>query len=228
VNSDNSPKRKEQQSPLLRRSLIGAIILLALTAYLLPMFVQRAAVQDVSLPAIATAIEAGEIEKVTVQGDSVIATKAGGTQLSALKESNISLFEALQVLGVPPETLKTVPIVVENPGPGAGTIFSLLLTFGPFLLIGYIIFRVMRQVQSGDGPLGLPGRIGRSSPRVMSKTAAKDEKLELPTVTFDDVAGAEQAKLELQEVVEALKEPEKFIKLGARTPKGVLNYIHRG
>jgi cell division protease FtsH len=56
----------------------------------------------------------------------------------------------------------------------------------------------------------------------MSKTGAKDETVELPAVTFDDVAGAEQSKLELQEVVEALKEPEKFIKLGARAPKGVL------
>jgi cell division protease FtsH len=73
-------------------------------------------------------------------------------------------------------------------------------------------------MQGGDPT----ARIGRSTPRILSKSAAKDESLKMPLVTFDDVAGAEQAKLELREVVEFLKEAEKFIKLGARIPKGVL------
>ena len=66
------------------------------------------------------------------------------------------------------------------------------------------------------------GGMGRSNPRVVSGAAEKEQRAELPVVTFDDVAGAEQAKLELQEVVEFLKEAHKFIKLGARIPKGVL------
>jgi cell division protease FtsH len=93
-----------------------------------------------------------------------------------------------------------------------------LLTFAPLLFFGYIIFRFARQMQGGS----LLGGIGRSTPRVLSSAAAKDEKAQMPLVTFDDVAGAEEAKLELQEVVEFLKESEKFVKLGARIPKGVL------
>jgi cell division protease FtsH len=73
-----------------------------------------------------------------------------------------------------------------------------------------------------QGSGGMLGRIGRSTPRVLSGAAAKDEKVKMPAVTFEDVAGAEQAKLELLEVVEFLKESEKFVKLGARIPKGVL------
>jgi cell division protease FtsH len=87
-------------------------------------------------------------------------------------------------------------------------------------LIGYIFYRVANQLPGGG--FNLPGRLGRSNPRVLSGTAKKDEKINLPNVTFDDVAGSEQAKLELQEVVEFLKEARKFIKLGARIPKGVL------
>jgi cell division protease FtsH len=66
--------------------------------------------------------------------------------------------------------------------------------------------------------------MGRSNPRIISNATAKDAKSKdtQPPVTFQDVAGADQAKLELQEIIEFLKEPAKFVKLGARIPRGVL------
>jgi cell division protease FtsH len=188
------------------------------TYFIFSLFNRAPAVQDVSLPNIVTAIEAGEVETLIVRGDSLVATKFDGTSLGSRKESNISTIEALQILGASPEALKTLPIKVENPNPGFGNLFGILLTFAPLLLVGYIIFRVSRQMQGG----GLLGRIGRSTPRVLSSAVAKDEKVIMPAVTFADVAGSEQAKLELQEVVEFLKESDKFVKLGARIPKGVL------
>jgi len=198
--------------------VLAVIILATGSFFLLPLFNRAAAVQDVSLPDIVSAIEAGEVETLMVRGDSLLATKFDGTSLGSRKESNISTVEALQILGASPEALKTLPIKVENPSFGLGNLFGLLLTFVPFLFFGYIIFRFVRQMQGG----GLLGGIGRSTPRVLSSAAAKDQKMKMPAVTFDDVAGAEQAKLELQEVVEFLKESDKFVKLGARIPKGVL------
>lgn len=219
MNPENSPQQKERQFPSLKRSLIIALIVLAIGAYTLPFTTNQANVQDVSLPEIVAVIEAGEIKTLTVQGDSLIATKTDGTRLNARKESNISTVEALQIFGLSPEALQTLPIQVRNPGLGVGSIFGVLLTFAPILFIGYILFRASRQMQGG---MGMLGRVGRSSPRVVSGAAEKDKATEHPVVTFEDVAGAEQAKLELREVVEFLEESEKFLKLGARVPKGVL------
>ncbi|MDX1670219.1 MAG: hypothetical protein R3194_12430, partial [Limnobacter sp.] len=220
MSSQNNPQQQEEHSSRLRRPIIGVVILLAMVAYFfVSLFNRTPAPEDVSLPTIVSAVEAGQVETLIVRGDTLVATKFDGTSLSSRKESNISTVEALQILGASPETLKTLPIKVEIPGFSFGNLFSLLLTFLPLLFVGYIFFRFYRQMQGGSDILG---RIGRSTPRISSGATAKDEKTKLPPVTFEDVAGAEQAKLELLEVVEFLKDSEKFVKLGARIPKGVL------
>ena len=221
MNPNNRPEQNNQQMPSLRNLIGIAAVILAIVVPLVILNQGRQNVEESSLADIVSAAEAGEIESLTVQGDLLIATKTDGTSLSARKESNISAVEALQLLGASPETLKETPIVVRNPSTGAGSMFGILLTFAPILLIGFLMFRVMRQMQGGGGFMNMGG-MGRSNPRVVSGAAEKEQKAELPVVTFDDVAGAEQAKLELQEVVEFLKEAHKFIKLGARIPKGVL------
>jgi len=222
MNPENKPQGHERQTPQLGRSIVLIAIILAVGALVFTMSANRMPVEMATLPDIVAAIEAGEVETLTVRGDSLVATKTDGSSLGAQKEPNISTVEALQILGVSSDSLKILPIVVENPDGGFSRILGLLVTFAPLLLFGYIFFRVSQMARGDGGPFNLPGRVGRSNPRIISGTAAKDEKLKLPLVTFDDVAGAEQAKVELQEVVEFLKEPEKFVKLGARIPKGVL------
>jgi len=222
MNPNDSPQQNKQQVPPLRQWLFIAVAVLAFAILPWALSTSQSTVEDVSLPEIISAIEAGEVETLTVRGDSLVATKTDGTSLGARKESNISAVEALQILGASPESLRMLPIVVKNPEAGLAGFFRILLSFAPLLFIGYIIFRVTRQMGGEGGMFNLPGRVGRSNPRVVSGAAEKDQKVELPVVTFDDVAGAEQAKLELREVVEFLEEAEKFIKLGARIPKGVL------
>ena len=219
MNPNRSPEREKQRLPQLRQlAVLGFVILVAV---IVPLAVSsQEQVEQTALPAVVSAIEAGEVTSLTVRGDTLIITKSDGSSLSAQKEPNISVVEALQILGVSPEVLKELPIVVENPQSGLGGAMRVLVGFLPIILLGFLLFYASRQMQGAM--FSGPGRIGRSTPRVVAGAAEKGERVEQPIVTFDDIAGAEQAKLELKEVVEFLKEPEKFIKLGARTPKGVL------
>ena len=113
-------------------------------------------------------------------------------------------------LGVTPQELNRVRSKLRIRR--CGKIWSgILLAILPLLLLGAFFFFILRQAQ-GSGNQAFS--FGKSRARMFTG--------DTPTVTFDDVAGSEEAKQELQEIVEFLKEPEKFANLGARIPKGVL------
>ncbi|GAB4455079.1 MAG: ATP-dependent zinc metalloprotease FtsH [Anaerolineae bacterium] len=230
MNSDNHSKRKERKLPAHYRWIAVAVAIVGLVAllyYFLPKNQQSASPNQTSvaatLPQIVSAVTAGEVKILTVRGDTLIATKTDGSKITVRKESNISAVETLKLLGVPSEALKDLPIIVEEPTTNFNPtgILSVLAVVG---LITFFIFRNSRQPQGQSGSGYNFGNMGRSNPRVISNTNDKDAKSKpaLPQVTFRDVAGADQAKLELQEIIEFLKEPAKFAKLGARIPKGVL------
>ncbi len=115
-------------------------------------------------------------------------------------------------LGVTPEELasQNIKIEVKPPSQWAG-IFSSLLYILPVIFMAGVLWFIFRQAQGSNNAAMA---FGKSRARMFSG--------EHPTVTFEDVAGVEEPKQELQEVVEFLKEPQKFIQLGARIPKGVL------
>jgi cell division protease FtsH len=218
MNPRNMPQGQNGQ---LIRSIVVLAIVLAIGAFLFSLGGPSDRGERSSLAEVAGAIESGEVETLTVRGDDLMAVKNDGTTLSAQKEPNISAVESMQILGVSAEELKDVAIVVESPDSGMSRILGVLLTVAPLILFGYIFFRISR-LAGRNSPFNLPNQIGRSNPRVVSHSAQNDGSVVLPVVTFEDVAGADQSKLELQEVVEFLKQPEKFIRLGARIPRGVL------
>jgi cell division protease FtsH len=222
MESGNGPPRQEQQHVQIGRSLIMIIVLLVVGISAISLFNGQVPVEMVSLPDIVGAIEAGEVETLIVRGDYLTVEKRDGTVLGARKESNISTVEALQILGTTPDALKELPIVVEDAEGVWSRLLGFLATFVPLLVFVYIFIRVSKLTGGDGGIFNIPGRLGRSNPRIFSRAGQKEGGLNLPTITFDDVAGSEQAKLELQEVVEFLQEPEKFMRLGARIPKGVL------
>jgi cell division protease FtsH len=161
---------------------------------------------------VAADINKGAVKSVSVQGDTVTVEyrdAAIGTRTSR-KESDRTLLDTFGDLGVRTDQLANVEIKIEPPG--AWTDWAgLLITIVPLVVFGGLLFFMVRQAQ-GTNSQALS--FGKSRARVFTG--------DKPTVTFDDVAGVEEAKHELAEVVEFLRDPGKFISLGARIPKGVL------
>ncbi|MDO8691788.1 MAG: AAA family ATPase, partial [Dehalococcoidia bacterium] len=151
----------------------------------------------------------GRIDKVEVQGDNLAVTLKTGEKYVSRKETGASLQELLQQSGVQMGD-NGVKVVIKEQGQ-FGLLSSLLINFLPIIVIGALLLFMMRQAQ-GTNNQALS--FGKSRARMFAGNK--------PTVTFSDVAGVEEAKQELQEVVEFLKYPEKFHALGARIPRGVL------
>ncbi len=126
------------------------------------------------------------------------------------KEGNSTLVQQLLDLNVDKDLLAAIPIQVNPPSPWLG-ILSAAGYILPMLILGIAFFFIFRQAQGSNNAAM---SFGKSRARMFSG--------DHPTVTFEDVAGVEESKEELQEVVEFLREPQKFVALGARIPKGVL------
>ena len=167
----------------------------------------------IGLNQVAELVNDGKVSKIIVQGEVVtIELKEDENTLTTRKEDEESLLDTLKALGVADTQLRDLPIEVES-APNTAIILNWLIMILPMVLIfGFFIF-IMRQ--AGGGGQNRAMQFGRSRAR-------KLDNADRPTVTFDDVAGSDEANPELQEVVEFLKEPQKFAALGARIPKGVL------
>jgi cell division protease FtsH len=184
---------------------------LLVAVFLYNQFASRQAQPEVmSLQDLATEIKEGTIAKISIDGDVLDIEQKNGTKSTAYKEPDVALVNSLANLGVSQEQLSALTIEVAPPSGLFGWL-GILSWVLPLILISAFFLIIFRQAQSsGNQAISF----GRSRARMFTG--------EKPTITFDDVAGVEEAKQELSEVVEFLKEPQKFIALGARIPKGVI------
>jgi len=167
--------------------------------------------KEMDISTLAEKIGAGEVESILIRDDNLtIKMKDSDEVYRSHKDTGASVFETLRALGVTTEQLRGVEVNVAPPSQWGGwlTLFGTIL---PLVLVGALFFFLMRQAQGSN-----------SQAMSFGKSKAKLMTGDKPTITFADVAGADEAKEELQEVVEFLREPEKFASLGARIPKGVL------
>lgn len=199
--------------PRNRYSIIYLLLFVAIIAMVVYNFNQQAAMQDaLTITDLSQEIQRNPsaISKIVVDDNRLRITYADGTEGTSHKEGTATLVEQLRDLGVTTEQLQIVRIEHRPPSAWLG-IMTALGWILPFLILGAIFFFVFRQAQGSNNAAM---SFGKSRARMFTG--------DQPTVTFEDVAGVEEAKEELREVVEFLREPEKFISLGARIPKGVL------
>ncbi|RLC66182.1 MAG: cell division protein FtsH [Chloroflexi bacterium] len=192
-------------------SFIYLVILVAAAFLVYSFYSQRAQdVRQTPLTEVAAQIRKGNVVSIRVESDDLLVKLRDGSEIVSHKGSESTVIEQLRELGVTGEQLTSVEIEMVQPPDW----LTLLSAGGSILLVVAMLvggYMMLRQFQGAN-----------SQALAFGKSRARMYTGDQPSVTFDDVAGVDEAQEELREVVEFLKEPEKFVQLGARIPKGVL------
>ncbi len=191
---------KRKRVPVRYLLAVVAVIAALAAIFWLRQFTRIAEPPYLPISEVLNRAERGEVVSATITGNAVVITTRDKSRYRSVKEPGSAISEQLRQHGV------EVAVQSAEPSPVAAPLMALL----PVVFIGAMLWLLMRQ--------------GGASSRAMSfsRSNARMVAPDRPAVTFDDVAGVEEAKQELREIVEFLKNPQRFRALGARVPKGVL------
>jgi len=193
------------------KNIIWAILTLLVVALVFSFFMEpQKAPQQLSLSELAQKIDAGQVKQIQVNGDDLNITLQDGSAATSKKEAEAGISETLKNFGVSADALGKVDLSVQSQSGWQFWAGILIPTLLPLLVIGVIFWLMFRQARTG---VNQAFSFGRSNLRL---STFKER------ITFRDVAGLKEAKEELVEVVDFLKNPKKFLDLGARIPRGIL------
>lgn len=196
----------------LYKSIAWAVVALVVISLAFSFFFQgSSAPAKIHLNELTDKINRGEVREITVNGDDLSVGLNDGTKLIAKKEADAALTETLRNLGVDTGALQKVSLIPDNPSGWRFWLNLLIPTLLPLLLIGFVFWMMFRQAKGG---VNQAFSFGRANLRLSNFAKEK--------VLFGDVAGLKEAKEELVEVVDFLRNPQKFLDIGARIPRGVL------
>lgn len=195
------------------KNIFWAILTLLIISFVFSLFSASAEKPEkLTLNQLAERINAGQVKEIKVAGSQLEITLVDGRSAVSEKEAEAGLTETLVNFGVNPEALQKVNLAVESQSGWQFWAGLLIPTLLPLIIIGIFFWMMFRQARSG---VNQAFTFGRSNIRLFAPNSKE-------RVTFKDVAGLKEAKEELVEVVEFLKNPKKFTELGARVPRGVL------
>jgi len=195
-------------------NLLTAVLIFLIISTLYSAVVgNKAKIEEVPVSKIAQDISLGDVKKVIVEGGMINAEYNDGTKKKSKKENESSLSQTLVNYGVSAENLAKVEVEVKNESGFGFYLLNILPFLLPILLIVFVFWMLSKQVK-GAGMQAFS--FGQSKARII------DPNDQSQKVTFKDVAGAKEAKEELVEIVDFLRNPKKFLDIGARIPKGVL------
>ncbi|OHA59803.1 MAG: cell division protein FtsH [Candidatus Vogelbacteria bacterium RIFOXYD1_FULL_46_19] len=192
---------------------LALLLLLGLVMFYSALTENRSQTEEISLSELAALVLAAKVEKIAVAGDELSVTLVDGTEKLSKKETESSLSETLINYGVSGEQLTALQLDVTKAGGLGYWVLNILPFLIPLIFLVVFFWLVSRQMK---GASMQAFSFGQSRARIIDPND-KSQK-----VLFKDVAGAKEAKDELMEIVDFLKNPKKFLDIGARIPKGVL------
>lgn len=197
----------------LSKNLLFAIVILFSATLIFSMLLDAApkSEEPVSLSALAGKINEGQVKNIVVSENDLSVTFTDDSKTTVKKEPGVGITETLKNYSVDPEKFKNVDLRVEDPSGAKYWAAILIPSLLPILLLILVFFFMFRRAQGG---VNQAFTFGKANLRV--STPDKDR------VTFKDVAGLKEAKEELTEIVEFLRNPKKFLDMGAKIPRGVL------